>query len=193
MRRGYNANPPRCKAVRARGSAWECPCLRLVLYEPDIPQNAAAMMRLCACLDLPLELVEPCGFLLSDRHLRRVGMDYLEHLALTRHRSFDAFEAWRRAEIPEARLVLLSTAGERSHVEFAFRPDDLIMMGRELAGVPRSVHDLADARLRIPMAHGRRSLNVALAASIVLGEALRQTDLYPAGLFPVGPDAGEPR
>jgi tRNA (cytidine/uridine-2'-O-)-methyltransferase len=153
--------------------------LRLVLYEPDIPQNAGAMMRLCACLDLPLELIEPCGFPISDRHLRRVGMDYLDHLRLTRHRSFDAFEAWRRQALPEARLILLTTSGETSHFDFAFRPADLIMVGRESAGVPRSVHELADARLRIPLARGRRSLNVALAAAMVLGEALRQTGSFP--------------
>jgi tRNA (cytidine/uridine-2'-O-)-methyltransferase len=154
--------------------------LRLVLYEPDIPQNAGAMMRLCACLDLPLELVEPCGFLLSDRHLRRAGMDYLDHLRLTRHRSFAAFEAWRRAALPGARLLLLTTRGERGYHDFAYRPDDLVMVGRESAGVPESVHGAADARLRIPMAPGRRSLNVALAASMVLGEALRQTGGFPA-------------
>jgi len=153
--------------------------LRLVLYEPDIPQNAGAMMRLAACLEVPLELIEPCGFLLSDRHLRRAGMDYLAHLKLTRHSSYAAFEGWRRAVLPEARLLLLSTKGELSYLDFAFRPDDLLMVGRESAGVPEDVRASAAARLRIPLAPGRRSLNVALAAAMVLGEALRQTGLFP--------------
>jgi len=153
--------------------------LRLVLFEPDIPQNAGAMMRLAACLEVPLELIEPCGFLLSDRHLRRAGMDYLAHLKLTRHSSYAAFEGWRRAVLPEARLLLLSTKGELSYLDFAFRPDDLLMVGRESAGVPEDVRASAAARLRIPLAPGRRSLNVALAAAMVLGEALRQTGLFP--------------
>ena len=153
--------------------------MRLVLYEPDIPQNAGAMMRLAACLEVPLELIEPCGFLLSDRHLRRAGMDYLAHLKLTRHSSHAAFEGWRRAALPEARLLLLTTKGELSYLDFAFRPDDLLMVGRESAGVPEDVRASAAARLRIPLAPGRRSLNVALAAAMVLGEALRQTGLFP--------------
>jgi tRNA (cytidine/uridine-2'-O-)-methyltransferase len=153
--------------------------LRLVLFEPDIPQNAGAMMRLCACLDVPMELVEPCGFLLSDRHLRRAGMDYLDHLRLNRHRSFAAFEAWRRQALPGARLVLLSTRGEAAYQDFAYRPNDLLMVGRESAGAPEAVHRAADARLKVPLAPGRRSLNVALAAAMVLGEALRQTRQFP--------------
>ncbi|HLI13044.1 MAG TPA: tRNA (cytidine(34)-2'-O)-methyltransferase [Alphaproteobacteria bacterium] len=153
--------------------------LRLVLYEPDIPQNTGAMMRLCACLDVPMELVEPCGFLLSDRHLRRAGMDYLDHLRLTRHRSFAAFQAWRREAEPGARLVLLTTRGTQAYHHFEFRGDDLVMVGRESAGVPEAVHEVADARLYIPMAPQRRSLNVALAAAMVLGEALRQTHGLP--------------
>jgi tRNA (cytidine/uridine-2'-O-)-methyltransferase len=153
--------------------------LRLVLFEPDIPQNAGAMMRLCACLDVPMELVEPCGFILSDRHLRRVGMDYLDHLRMKRHRSFAAFEAWRRQALPEARLLLLSTSGEAAYQDFAYRPDDLLMVGRESAGTPEWVHHAADARLKIALAPGRRSLNVALAAAMVLGEALRQTRQFP--------------
>jgi len=153
--------------------------LRLVLFEPDIPQNAGAMMRLCACLDVPIELVEPCGFVLSDRRLRRAGMDYLEHLRMSRHRSFAAFEAWRHQALPEARLLLLSTHGEAAYQDFAYRPDDFLMVGRESAGAPEWVHDTADARLKIPLAPGRRSLNVALAAAMVLGEALRQTRQFP--------------
>lgn len=153
--------------------------MRLVLYQPEIAQNAGAMMRLAACLALPLELIEPCGFVLSDRRLRRAGMDYLEHLQLARHASFATFAAWRQSHLPEARLLLLTTRGELSYLEFAFRPDDLLMVGRETAGVPEEVHASATARLRIPIAPGRRSLNVALAAAMVLGEALRQTGLFP--------------
>ncbi len=153
--------------------------MRLVLYQPEIAQNAGAMMRLAACMALPLELIEPCGFVLSDRRLRRAGMDYLDHLQLTRHASYSSFAAWRQSQAPEARLLLLTTRGERSYLEFAFRPDDLLMVGRETAGVPEEVHASASARLRIPLAPGRRSLNVALAAAMVLGEALRQTGLFP--------------
>ena len=153
--------------------------MRLVLFEPDIPQNAGAMMRLAACLAVPIEVIEPCGFLLSDRHLRRAGMDYLAHLRLSRHGSYAAFEAWRLQALPQARLILLTTKAEGSYLDFAFRPDDLLMVGRESAGVPEAVHGRAAARLRIPMAQGLRSLNVALAAAMVLGEALRQTGLFP--------------
>ena len=155
--------------------------MRLVLYEPDIPQNAGTMMRLAACLGVALELVEPAGFLLSDRHLRRAGMDYLDRLALTRHSSFAAFGRWRENLRPRPRLLLLTTKGEESYHAFAFRPDDLLMVGRESAGVPEAVHREADARLRIPLAAGLRSLNVATAAAMVLGEALRQTGLFPGG------------
>lgn len=153
--------------------------MRLVLYEPDIPQNTGAMMRLAACLGVPLELVEPCGFVLSDRRLRRVGMDYLDHVRLARHSSYAAFEAWRRTALPGARLLLLTTKGEAIYTDFAYRPDDLLMVGREAAGVPEAVHAGADARLRIPLARELRSLNVALAAAMVLGEALRQTGQLP--------------
>ena len=155
--------------------------MHLVLYEPDIPQNAGAMMRLAACLSLPLELIEPCGFALSDRRLRRAGMDYLERLKLTRHLSYAAFSRWRLSLDPVPRLILLTTRAERSYLDFAYAPDDLLMVGRESAGVPAEVHADASARLKIPLARGARSLNVALAAAMVLGEALRQTGLFPEG------------
>jgi tRNA (cytidine/uridine-2'-O-)-methyltransferase len=151
--------------------------MRLALYEPDIPQNAGAMMRLCACLGVAVDLIEPAGFVLDDRRLRRAGMDYLEGVALTRHDSWAAFRAARTGE--SGRLVLLTTRAELSHLDFAFRSGDTILVGRESAGVPDAVHDAADARLRIPMAPGLRSLNVALAAAMVLGEALRQTCGFP--------------
>jgi tRNA (cytidine/uridine-2'-O-)-methyltransferase len=150
--------------------------MRLVLFEPDIPQNTGALLRLGACLGLGVDIVEPCGFLLDDRRLRRAGMDYLDRVAMTRHGSWDAY---RRAAA--GRLVLLTTRARTRYTEFAFRPDDNILLGRESAGVPEPVHAAADARLHIPMQDGARSLNVALAAAMVLGEALRQTELFPEG------------
>lgn len=150
--------------------------MRLVLFEPDIPQNAGTLLRLGACLGVPVDLVEPCGFLLSDRHLRRAGMDYLDLASLTRHASWAAY----RASAPAGRLVLLTTRGAEAYPDFAFRPDDRLLVGRESGGVPDEVHAAADARLTIPMAPGARSLNVAVAAAMVLGEALRQTGGFPS-------------
>lgn len=146
--------------------------LQLALFQPDIPQNAGTMLRLCACLGLAA-LIEPAGFPTSDRHFRRAGLDYLGDLPLARHASFAAFEAWRRGV--GRRLVLLTTAGETGYLDFAFAPDDVLMVGRESAGAPPVVHAAADARLRVPMRAGFRSLNVAVAAAMVAGEALRQT------------------
>ncbi len=151
--------------------------MRLALFEPDIPQNAGTMLRLAACLGVGVDLIEPAGFLLDDRRLRRAGMDYLAGVALARHASWEAFRAARAGEL--GRLVLLTTRAGTRYTDFAFRPDDTILVGRETAGVPDFVHAAADARLRIPMAPGLRSLNVALAAAMVLGEALRQTGLFP--------------
>jgi len=151
--------------------------MRLVLFEPDIPQNAGAMLRLAACLGVEVDIVEPCGFLLDDKRLRRVGMDYLERVRITRHRSWSAFQADRRRA--GGRLVLLTREGEVHYNRFAFAADDLVMVGRESAGVPADVHRAVDARVRIPLAPGLRSLNVAQAAAIVLAEGLRQTALLP--------------
>ena len=134
------------------------------------------MMRLCACLNVPIDIIEPCGFVLTDRKLRRAGMDYLDRLDMTRHDSWRRFAADRSAD----RLIVLTTAAETSYTAFQFHADDTLMVGRETAGVPEAVHDAADARVRIPMAPGSRSLNVALAAAMVLGEALRQTGGMPA-------------
>lgn len=146
--------------------------LRLALYQPDIPQNAGTMIRLCACLGVAVDIVEPAAFDVSDRHFRRSGMDYLERAAITRHDGFGAFEDWRRSA--GRRLVLAETDGATAHVDFAFRPGDVIMVGRESAGVPAEVYAAADASVHVPMRPGLRSLNVAVAAAIVLGEALRQ-------------------
>lgn len=147
--------------------------LTLALYQPDIPQNAGTMLRMCACLGLGAAIVEPAGFPTSDRHFRRAGMDYLEHVEIARHVSFVAFEAWR-AEAGR-RLVLLTTRAALAYTEAAFRPGDILMVGRESAGVPDAVHAAADLRVVVPMRPALRSLNVALAAAMVAGEALRQT------------------
>ncbi len=147
--------------------------LALALYQPDIPQNAGTMLRACACLGVDAAIVEPAGFPVSDRHFRRAGMDYLEHVDIARHVSFAAFENWRRAE--GRRLVLLTTQGATSYLDFAFRPDDVLMVGRESAGVPPDVHAAADARIIVPIRPELRSLNVAVAAAMALGEAIRQT------------------
>ena len=148
--------------------------MRLVLFEPDIPQNTGALLRLGACLGLPVDIVEPCGFLLDDKRLRRAGMDYLDRVEMTRHSSWDAYR-----RVAAGRLVLLTTKGGTRYTDFAFRRGDNILLGRESAGVPEAVHGAADARLLIPMCEGVRSINVALAAAMVLSEALRQTDSFP--------------
>jgi tRNA (cytidine/uridine-2'-O-)-methyltransferase len=155
--------------------------MRIALYQPDIPQNAGTIIRLGACLDLGVDIIEPCGFLMDDRHLRRAGMDYMDIAHLTRHRSWEAFQRSRASAPSPARLVLLSTAAEHGHLDFAFRPDDILLLGRESRGVPAEVHATADARLRIPLRPDARSLNVAVAAAIVVGEALRQTGGFPGG------------
>ncbi len=153
--------------------------MRLSLYQPDIPQNAGAMLRMAACLAVGADVIEPCGFVWADRYLRRAGMDYLDHVDLVRHESWAAFLDARRAG--GGRIVLLTTGASIPHTGFDFRPDDTLLVGRESAGVPGDVHDAADARLLVPMAPGLRSLNVALAAAIVLGEGLRQTGGFPSG------------
>ena len=153
----------------------------LALYQPDIPQNAGTMLRLCACLGVDVGLIEPASFPMTDRHFRRAGMDYLDHVRVDRHVSWRAFEDWRATM--GRRLALLSTRGETLYTDFAFEPGDIIMVGRESAGAPEEVHASAQARLRIPVRAGLRSLNVAVAAGMVLGEALRQTRRFAEGDF----------
>ncbi len=148
--------------------------LALALYEPDIAANAGAMMRTCACLGVDAILIEPAGFPFSDRRFRRSGMDYLDALAIARHVSYARFREWRAAA--RRRLVLLTTKGETQLWDFAFRSGDIVMVGRESAGVPADVAADADARLRIPIRAPLRSLNVAIAAALALGEATRQFD-----------------
>lgn len=150
--------------------------MRLALYQPDIPQNTGTILRLSACLGVAVDLIGPAGFDLSDRSFRRAGLDYLDHAEIARHESFATFTAGLAARDPSPRLVLLTTHAAETHTGFAFRADDVLLLGRESAGVPEAVHGQADARVRIPMRSGLRSLNIAVAAAIVLGEALRQTD-----------------
>lgn len=152
--------------------------LGIALYQPDIAGNTGTILRFAACLGLGVEIVEPAGFDLSDRNLKRAGMDYLEMAALTRHVDWNAFEAWRRGR--GRRLVLLSTKAALPYTEFAFAPDDILLFGRESAGVPDHVHDAADARLTIPMVSGARSINLALSVAMVAGEAIRQISPPPA-------------
>lgn len=149
--------------------------MRLALYEPDIPQNTGTLLRLAACLGLPIDIIEPCGFLLDDRRLRRAGMDYLAQAALTRHRSWRSYQEQRKG-----RLILLTTKGQVGYTDFRFAESDNLLVGRESAGVPESVHAAAAARLIIPLQPGARALNVAVAAAMVVGEALRQTGGLPA-------------
>lgn len=148
------------------------PALALALFEPDIPQNCGTMLRLCACLGLDAAIIEPAGFPVSDRAFRRAGMDYLDHVAIARHLNFAAFEDWRRGAA--RRLVLLSTKASMPYCDFAYRAGDILLVGRESAGVPDMVHEAADARVVIPLRPQMRSLNVAVAAGMVVGEALRQ-------------------
>jgi tRNA (cytidine/uridine-2'-O-)-methyltransferase len=149
--------------------------MRLALYQPDIPQNTGTILRLAACLGVAVDIIEPAGFDFSDKALRRAGLDYLDHAELHRHASFEAFEAWRRGLPVLPRLVLLTSQKAVSHIEFRFAPSDILLLGRESAGVPERVREAAHAQVRIPIRAGLRSLNVAVAAAIGLGEALRQT------------------
>lgn len=151
--------------------------MQIALYEPDIPQNTGTILRLCACLGVAAHIIEPAGFPVTDRAFRRAGMDYLDQVALTRHGSFALFEDWRRAQ--RLKLVVLTTAAERSYLDHVYGEDQVLLFGRESAGLPEPVHQAADGRLRIPMRHGRRSLNVAMAVALATGEALRQTATFP--------------
>jgi tRNA (cytidine/uridine-2'-O-)-methyltransferase len=146
--------------------------LRIALYQPDIAGNTGTILRFAACLGLGVDIIEPAGFPLSDRALKRAGMDYLEMAALTRHVDLNAFENWRKGEA--RRLVLLSTKAATAYTDFIFAGDDILLFGRESAGVPDPVHEAADARLIIPMQPGARSINVALSVAMVAGEAIRQ-------------------
>lgn len=147
--------------------------MRIALYEPDIPQNAGTILRLAACLGAEAHIIEPAGFPVTDRAFRRAGMDYLDQVSITRHAGWHDFEVWRGNQ--NARLLLFTTRASVSYLDHAYQRDDVLLFGRESAGVPDRVHDAADARLVIPIRPGLRSLNVAVACAMALGEALRQT------------------
>lgn len=149
--------------------------MRLALYQPDIPQNTGTILRMAACLQTPVDIIGPAGFDMSDRALKRAGLDYLPHVNLTRHICWADFLRWLRQCPQSGRLVLLSARANRTHISFAFGASDILVLGRESAGVPDEVRAQVDAAVRIPMRPGLRSLNLAVAAAIVLGEALRQT------------------
>ena len=148
--------------------------IRIALYQPDIPGNTGTILRLAACLGIGVDVIEPAGFDLSDRNLKRAGMDYIAAAALTRHVNFQRFEEWRAAS--GRRLVLASTKAALPYTDVAFRPDDILLFGRESAGVPDHVHDASNLRVIIPMVEGQRSINVAMSAAMIVGEALRQTN-----------------
>ncbi len=158
--------------------------MRLALFQPDIAGNTGALIRLAACLGVPLEVIEPAGFLFTRRELARAALDYAPLAEIGRHADWEAF-----LETAPARIVLLTTGATTSHLDFAFAPGDVLLLGRESAGVPPAVHRRAEARVRVPMVVGARALNVVTAAAIVLGEALRQTGGYPA--VESAGDAGE--
>jgi len=150
--------------------------MRLALFEPDIPQNTGTILRLAACFGIGVDIIEPCGFVFSDRRLRRAGMDYLDQVELTKHDSWAKFIA---NDDQNRRIVLLTTKAEVSYTNFEFQPADILLLGRESAGVPDDVHEAVDARIAVPMSPEMRSLNIAVSAAMVLGEALRQTDGFP--------------
>lgn len=145
----------------------------IALYQPDIPQNLGAVMRICACFGMPLHIIEPCAFPLDEKRIRRAGMDYIDHVTWRRHTSFEAFCIWTLDE--KRRIVLASTKAAHSLYDTAFMESDVLLFGRESAGVPEGVHARADTRVIIPMREGLRSLNLAVSAGIVAAEALRQT------------------
>jgi tRNA (cytidine/uridine-2'-O-)-methyltransferase len=147
--------------------------MQIALFQPDIPQNTGTILRLCACLNLAAHIIEPAGFPMSDRLFRRAGMDYLDHVTLTRHDSWTKFEEWRREAC--LRLLLFTTKATGSYLEHRYDPADILLFGRESAGVPEQVAAAADISLRIPIRKQLRSLNLAMAVALAAGEALRQT------------------
>jgi tRNA (cytidine/uridine-2'-O-)-methyltransferase len=156
--------------------------MQIALFQPDIPQNTGTILRLCACLDVAAHIIEPAGFQTSDRHFRRAGMDYLDHVRLMRHDSWTKFEEWRRQA--GYRLILFTTKVASSYLDFRYAPSDILLFGRESAGVTDAVVAAADARLLIPIKPPLRSLNVAMSAAMAIGEALRQTRSLPLKEIP---------
>ena len=148
--------------------------LRIALYQPDIPGNTGTILRLAACLGLAVDIIEPAGFDLSDKNLKRAGMDYIASVTLTRHINWERFEEARLQQ--GRRLVLASTKAAEPYTRFSFQPNDTLLFGRESAGVPDHVHDKADGRIIVPMVEGQRSLNVAMSVAMIAGEAIRQVN-----------------
>lgn len=146
--------------------------MQIALFQPDIPQNTGTILRLCACLGIAAHIIEPAGFPVSDRHFRRAGMDYLDHVSIVRHDSWSKFEEWRAAQ--GARLLLFTTKAATDYRDFRYQTSDILLFGRESAGVTDAVIEAVDARLVIPITPGLRSLNVAMSAAMAAGEALRQ-------------------
>ena len=153
--------------------------MQIALFQPDIPPNTGTILRMCACLEVGAHIIEPAGFAISDRTFRRAGMDYLDQVSLMRHDSWTKFEQWRAGT--DYRLLLFTTKGATSYLDFSYRASDILLFGRETAGVPDEVAAAADARLKIPITPALRSLNVAMAAAMAVGEALRQTRPSPRG------------
>ncbi|WP_417622288.1 tRNA (cytidine(34)-2'-O)-methyltransferase [Parasphingorhabdus sp.] len=151
--------------------------MRIALYQPEIAGNLGTILRTCACMNVPVDIIEPCGFPFSDRSLKRAGMDYFEHVQYTRHADWETFRA--AVDSRKARIILLSSKAVAAHHEFTYREDDILLFGSEGSGVPLSVHDQCDGRITIPMKSGMRSLNLAVSAGMALGEALRQTGQFP--------------
>ena len=151
--------------------------MHIALYEPDIPQNTGTILRTCACLGIEAHIIEPAGFPVTDRAFRRAGMDYLDRVVILRHASFADFEDWRRRK--DLALVLMTTAGTQNYLEHSFTDQEVVLFGRESAGVPEAVHQAADARLLIPVREGLRSLNIAVSMAMVAGEMLMQTAGFP--------------
>ena len=149
--------------------------MHIALYQPDIPPNTGTIIRMAACLDVEVHIIEPCGFPFGEKSFRRAGMDYIDQSKITRHQDWESF----LETVNEKRIILLTTKAASSYIEFQFEEDDILLLGRESAGVPDDVHERADQRLLIPMTPQTRSLNIALSAAMVLGEALRQTNQFP--------------
>lgn len=149
--------------------------LRIALYQPDIPGNTGTILRMAACLGLTVDIIEPAGFDLSNRALRRAGMDYAEQAAIKRHLNWKHFDEWRRLQ--RRRLILATTKASKSYRKFGFQSSDVLLFGRETSGVPDRVHDAVDEGVLIPMVEGRRSLNLAVSAAIITGEAIRQLEV----------------
>ena len=150
--------------------------LSIALYQPDIPQNTGTILRLAACFGVTVHIIEPCGFSFSSQSLRRAGLDYIERTKLKKHADWKSFDTWNQST--NQRLLLFTTRGSVNYTEFTFKDNDILLMGRESAGVPEIVHDRVDAKLVIPMTTGERSLNVAVATGMALGESLRQTKQF---------------